>query len=145
MLSLSAAAPDFALPETADDWSTLLIDDLQQQDDVFWRTLCDYIRSRPGRSSSCSARTPPGELMAFQYTGLMTVLDADALLFDCQDIRAYFDARGVAATDTEIAAIQKKSSGYPLAVVIAARYMAPDKPFTPEITARVYDEIFSLL
>ena len=23
-----------------------------------------------------------------------------------------------------------------------ARYMAPDKPFTPEITARVYDEIF---
>ena len=143
VLSLSAAAPDFALPETADDWSTLLIDDLQQQDDVFWRTLCDYIRSRSGKKFVLLSRgTPPGELMAFQYTGLMTVLDADALLFDCQDIRAYFDARGVAATDTEIAAIQKKSSGYPLAVVIAARYMAPDKPFTPEITARVYDEIF---
>ena len=53
VLSLSAAAPDFALPETADDWSTLLIDDLQQQDDAFWRTLCDYIRA-PVRSSSCS-------------------------------------------------------------------------------------------
>lgn len=51
--------------------------------------------------------------MAFQYTGLMTVLDADAFLFDCRDIRAYFDAHGVAATDTEIAAIQKRSSGYP--------------------------------
>ena len=80
--------------------------------------------------------------MAFQYTGLMTVLDADALLFDCRDIRAYFDAHGVAAADTEIAAIQKRSSGYPLAVVIAARCMAPDKPFTQEIIARVYDEIF---
>lgn len=143
VLSLSAAAPDFALPETADGWSTLLIDDLQQQDDAFWRTLCDYIRPRAGKKFILLSRgTPPGELMAFQYTGLMTVLDADALLFDCRDIRAYFDAHGVAATDTEIAAIQKRSSGYPLAVVIAARCMAPDKPFTPEITARVYDEIF---
>ena len=144
VLRQSAADPDCAIPPSAQDWDILLIDDLQlMQEEAGQQALCELIRSSPERHFVLLSRgTPPGSLMAFQYTGLMTVLEADDLLFDADDVRRLLRLYGVEAADSEIDGILKESVGYPLGVAITARCMSPGKPWTPELVARVYREVF---
>ena len=89
VLRQSAADPDCAIPPSAQDWDILLIDDLQlMQEEAGQQALCELIRSSPERRFVLLSRgVPPGCLTAFQYTGLMTVLEADDLLFDAGDVR----------------------------------------------------------
>ena len=144
VLRLSAAAPDCVIPPSAQDWDILVIDDLQlMQEEAGQQALCELIRSSPERRFVLLSRgVPPGCLTAFQYTGLMTVLEADDLLFDAGDVRRLFQLSGVNVTDSEIDGILKESVGYPLGVAITARCMSPDKPWTPELVARVFHEVF---
>ena len=144
VLRLSAADPDCVIPPSAQDWDILLIDDLQlMQEEAGQQALCELIRSSPERHFVLLSRgVPPGCLTAFQYTGLMTVLEADDLLFDAGDVRRLFQLSGVNVTDSEIDGILKESVGYPLGVAITARCMSPDKPWTPELVARVFHEVF---
>ena len=144
VLRQSAADPDCAIPPSAQDWDILLIDDLQfMQEEAGQQALCELIRSSPERHFVLLSRgVPPGCLTAFQYTGLMTVLEADDLLFDADDVRRLLRLYGVEAADSEIDGILKESVGYPLGVAITARCMSPDKPWTPELVARVYHEVF---
>ena len=103
VLRLNVGTPDCAIPPAAPDWDILLIDDFQQLQEDEQQALCELIRSSPERRFVLLSRgAPPGCLMAFQYTGLMTVLTAEDLLFDRGDIRRLFDACGVKAADTEI-------------------------------------------
>lgn len=143
-LCLSARNSDFSLPTVDEKWKILLLDDLQDlQDEQDWNTLCELIRSCSDRRFVLLSRgIPPGCLMAFQYTGLMTVLGADDLLFDACDILRLFSQRGIKVTDSEIREILKESSGYPLGVVITARCMSGGKTFTPELVARSFREVF---
>lgn len=144
VLRLSASDPDFSLPSADGEWKILLLDDLQDmQEESDRNALCELIRS----GSDCrfvllSRGTPPGCLMAFQYTGLMTVLEADDLLFDSEDIRRLFRLREIKVTDSDIGQILKESVGYPLGVVITARCMSGGKPYTPELVARSFREVF---
>ena len=144
VLRQSAADPDCVIPPSAQDWDILLIDDLQfMQEEAGQQALCELIRSSPERHFVLLSRgVPPGCLTAFQYTGLMTVLEADDLLFDAGDVRRLFQLSGVNVTDSEIDGILKESLGYPLGVAITARCMSPDKPWTPELVARVFHEVF---
>ena len=144
VLRQSAADPDCAIPPSAKDWDILLIDDLQlMQEEAGQQALCELIRSSPERRFVLLSRgVPPGCLTAFQYTGLMTVLEADDLLFDADDVRRLFQLSGANVTDSEIDGILKESVGYPLGVAITARCMSPDKPWTPELVARVFHEVF---
>ena len=144
VLRQSAADPDCAIPPSAQDWDILLIDDLQfMQEEDGQQALCELIRSSPERHFVLLSRgVPPGCLTAFQYTGLMTVLEAEDLLFDAGDVRRLFQLSGVNVTDSEIDGILKESVGYPLGVAITARCMSPDKPWTPELVARVFHEVF---
>ena len=144
VLRLSADSADFSLPLAEADWQILLLDDLQDmQEEQDWNALCELIRACPERRFVLLSRgTPPGSLMAFQYTGLMTVLEADDLLFDADDVRRLLRLYGVEAADSEIDGILKESVGYPLGVAITARCMSPDKPWTPELVARVFREVF---
>ena len=144
VLRQSAADPDCAIPPSAQDWDILLIDDLQlMQEEVGQQALCELIRSSPERHFVLLSRgVPPGCLTAFQYTGLMTVLEADDLLFDADDVRRLFQLSGAKVTDSEIDGILKESVGYPLGVAITARCMSPGKPWTPELVARVFREVF---
>ena len=48
----------------------------------------------------------------------MTVLEADDLLFDADDVRRLLRLYGVEAADSEIDGILKESVGYPLGVAI---------------------------
>ena len=144
VLRQSAADPGCAIPPSEQDWDILLIDDLQlMQEEAGQQALCELIRSSPERRFVLLSRgVPPGCLTAFQYTGLMTVLEADDLLFDEGDVRRLFQLSGVNVTDSEINGILKESVGYPLGVAITARCMSPDKPWTPELVARVFHEVF---
>ena len=144
VLRQSAADPDCTIPPSAQDWDILLIDDLQlMQEEAGQQALCELIRSSPERHFVLLSRgVPPGCLTAFQYTGLMTVLEADDLLFDADDVRRLFQLSGANVTDSEIDGILKESVGYPLGVAITARCMSPGKPWTPELVARVFREVF---
>ena len=144
VLRQSAADPDCAIPPSAQDWDILLIDDLQfMQEEAGQQALCELIRSSPERHFVLLSRgVPPGCLTAFQYTGLMTVLEADDLLFDADDVRRLFQLSGANVTDNEIDGILKESLGYPLGVAITVRCMSPNKPWAPELVARVFHEVF---
>ena len=144
VLRLSADSADFSLPSAEADWQILLLDDLQDmQEEQDWNALCELIRTCPDRRFVLLSRgAPPGCLMAFQYTGLMTVLEADDLLFDADDVRRLLRLYGVEAADSEIDGILKESVGYPLGVAITARCMSPGKPWTSELVARVFREVF---
>ena len=96
---------------------------LQEERDL--QTLCELIRTGAERRFVLLSRgAPPGSLMAFQYAGLMTVLEAEDLLFDQNDIRVLLQNCGITTTDNELAAIRQESIGYPLGVNIIARYMS---------------------
>ena len=144
VLRMNVGDPDFSLPVTEEDWDVLLLDDFQlMQEESDGLALCDLIRSNPERRFLLLSRgAPPGYLMAFQYTGLMTVLNADDLLFDREDIRSLFHAYGTEVTESEISGILKESIGYPLGVAVIAQCMSGGKPFGPEISAQACRQVF---
>ena len=144
VLRLDAGDAGFSLPASADGWDILLIDSFHLMQDERGQALCDMIRSQTKKRFVLLSRgAPPGYLAAFQYAGLMTVVEAEDLLFDRDDIRKYFAACGVTATETELGGILKQSIGYPLGVAVTARCMSGGGGFGPEVAARAYREVFS--
>ena len=144
VLRLNAADTGFALPSLEDAWDILLIDNIQDmQEERDWQALCALIREGTDRRFVLLSRgIPPACLMAFQYAGMMTVLSAEDLLFDREDIRRLLQACGAEATDSEIGSILKETSGYPLCAAILARHMAAGQPYGAELTAQAYGEVF---
>ena len=144
-LCLCADAPDFSLQGLPDEWDILLIDDFQLiQEKEQLQALCDLIRANPARRFVLLSRgVPPSCMAAFRYTGLMTTLEPDDLLFDREDIRRYFADNKIPVTESEISVIVKESLGCPLGVVITARQMSGGKPFSAELVTRAYREVFA--
>ena len=144
VLRLNAADTGFALPSLEDAWAILLIDNIQDmQEERDWQALYALIRESTDRRFVLLSRgIPPACLMAFQYAGMMNVLSAEDLLFDREDIRRLLQACGAEATDSEIGAILKETSGYPLCAAILARHMAAGQPYGAELTAQAYGEVF---
>lgn len=126
------------------NWEILFVDDLQMmQEEKDLQALCSLIRENPDRRFILASRgLPPGCLMAFQYTGLMSVLHADVLLFDREDIRKLFQEWEVPVTDSELSGVTKESIGHPLGVVITIRHMAEGQTFGPELVAGAFREVF---
>ena len=145
VLRVDAGAAEFSLTTLPNDWHILLIDNSQQmQGEQDTQILCNLIRANPNKRFVLLSRgAPPGYLTAFQYAGLMTTLEADDLLFDRDDIRKFFTAMEIEATDSEISGILRESIGYPLGVAVTARCMSSGKPFGPEIVAKAFREVFS--
>ena len=144
VLRLHAGTPDCVLPSPGPDWEVLLIDDVQlMQEEAEQQALCDLIRLNPERRFMLLSRgTPPGCLMAFQYTGLMTVLRADDLFFGRGEIRAFFAACGITVTDSQIGSVLHESIGYPLGVAAIAQCMSGGKPFDRELAAQARRQVF---
>ena len=126
------------------NWKILFVDDLQMmQEEKDLQALCSLIRENPDRRFILASRgLPPGCLMAFQYTGLMSVLHADVLLFDREDIRKLFQEWEVPVTDSELSGVTKESIGHPLGVVITIRHMAEGQTFGPELVEGAFREVF---
>lgn len=143
VLRLSAADPDFAVPSKAGSWRILLIDDLQNLQEEEWLPLRDLIRDYPERRFLLLSRgAPNGTLMAFQYSGLMTVLESKAFLFEREDVRRLLESWEISASDADISGIYKESIGHPLGVVVTARRMAQGAPFSLELEGECFQEVF---
>ncbi len=140
---LFAGEADFAFPQE-EDWDILLIEDFQRlQEDAEQKALCEWIRNYPEKRFVLLSRgTPPGYLMAFQYAGLMQVLDTDALLFDREETRSFFQEKGVKITDSKLTKIMELTSGFPLGIAITARNMAQGRPLSSELVAQGFREVF---
>lgn len=140
---LFAGEADFAFPQE-EDWDILLIEDFQRlQEDAEQKALCEWIRNYPEKRFVLLSRgTPPGYLMAFQYAGLMQVLDTDALLFDREEARSFFQEKGAKITDSELTKIMELTSGFPLGIAITARNMAQGRPLNSELVAQGFREVF---
>ncbi len=140
---LFAGESDFAYPKD-DNWEVLLIENFQRlQEDEERQALCEWIRNHAEKRFVLLSRgTPPGFLMAFQYAGLMQVLDTYALLFDREETRSFFREKGVKITDSELTEIMKVTSGFPLGVAITARNMAQGRTLSPELIAQGFREVF---
>ena len=121
----------------------LAVDDAQQMTEEECQTLCHLIRTCPGRRFMILSRgAVPGCMMAFQYAGIMTVLEAEALLFDREDIRRLFQGEGIALTEGTVSGILKEAIGYPLGVAVTARCMAGGQPFEQKLVSRAFREVF---
>ena len=144
VLSLHVGEPGFALPADDEGWEVLLIDDLQQMtEEADRQALCQLIREYAGRRFVLLSRgAVPGWLMAFQYAGLMAVLDTNALLWDREDIRTLFHRQGTPVGESVITEILRETSGYPLGVAVTAHCMADGRPYSPELVAQCYHEVF---
>lgn len=144
VLSLHAGEPGFALPADDEGWEVLLIDDLQQMtEEADRQALCQLIREYSDRRFVLLSRgAVPGWLMAFQYAGLMAVLDTNALLWDREDIRTLFHRQGTPVGESVITEILRETSGYPLGVAVIAHCMAGGRPYSPELVAQCYHEVF---
>ena len=120
------------------------IDDLRQlTEEPDQQALYQLIREYSDRRFVLLSRgAVPGWLMAFQYAGLMAVLDADALLFDREDIRSLFRQQGTPVSESELSEILRETSGYPLGVAVIAHCMAGGRPYGPELIAQGYHEVF---
>ena len=121
-----------------------MIDDLRQMtEEPDQQALCQLIREYSDRRFVLLSRgAVPGWLMAFQYAGLMAVLDADALLFDREDIRSLFRQQDTPVSESELSEILRETSGYPLGVAVIAHCMAGGRPYGPELIAQGYHEVF---
>lgn len=143
VLYLTAETPDFSMPAEDGIWQMLAVDDAQQMTEEECQTLCHLIRTCPGRRFMILPRgAVPGCMMAFQYAGIMTVLEAEALLFDREDIRRLFQGEGIALTEGIVSGILKESIGYPLGVAVTARCMAGGQPFEQKLVSRAFREVF---
>lgn len=140
---LFAGEADFAFPQK-EGWDILLIEDFQRlQEDAEQKALCEWIRNYPEKRFVLLSRgTPPGYLMAFQYAGLMQVLDTYALLFDREETRSFFQEKGIKITDSELTKIMELTSGFPLGIAITARNMAQGRPLSSELVAQGFREVF---
>ena len=144
VLSLHAGEPGFALPADDEGWEVLLIDDLQQMtEEADRQALYQLIREYSDRRFVLLSRgAVPGWLMAFQYAGLMAVLDTNALLWDREDIRTLFHRQGTPVGESVITEILRETSGYPLGVAVTAHCMADGRHYSPELVAQCYHEVF---
>ena len=127
-------------PETG---NLMLVDDLQLMQEDDWPLVRDWIRHGQERRLMLLSRgAVPGILMEYTYNGQMIVLEADDLLFDHNDIRKLYDAYEITVTDSEINGILKESLGYPLGVVITARYMSGGRAFGTDVVERAFIEVY---
>ena len=138
-----AADPGFCLPSPEEDWNVLLLDRLPDLPETEQQPLCELIRKYPKRRFLLLSRgVPPGWLLSFQFSGLMTVFDAQSLAFDRQTTGKLLKRYGVTVSDSELTSIQEETQGYPLAVSILARRMAEGSSYNPTTSDRVRHEIF---
>ncbi len=141
---LSAATPDFHLPSAGGKWKTLLIDDLQYlTDEELQQELCALARQDPERRFVFLSRgEPPGWLIPFQTTGVMTVLHAKDLCLDRESVTRLLQEHDIAVSDVVLTSILQESKGYPLALDILMSHLARGEAYDETTKDLVRREIF---
>lgn len=140
---LNAEDPALRLDVENDSWDALVLDNFSELSVDMQQPLCDLIRSTVGRPIVCLSRGKvPSWLLPFQVSGIMTVLDQNALAFDRQSVGQLLERHGLKVNDLMLTAIYKESRGYPLALSILARHMVNGESFDATIADQIRQEIF---
>ena len=85
----------------------------------------------------------PGWLASFRYERRMQVFEAQDLLLDQETAEILLARSGVSPTPAEMAAIQKSSKDYPLALSILCHQMRDGRPYDETVDADVRRELFT--
>ena len=142
-LWLNAEDPVLRLDVENDSWDALVLDNFSELSVDMQQPLCDLIRSTVGRPIVCLSRGKvPSWLLPFQVSGIMMVLDQNALAFDRQSVGQLLERHGLKVNDLMLTAIYKESRGYPLALSILARHMVNGESFDATIADQIRQEIF---
>lgn len=142
-LWLNAEDPALRLDVENDSWDALVLDNFSELSVDTQQPLCDLIRSTVGRPIVCLSRGKvPSWLLPFQVSGIMMVLDQNALAFDRQSVGQLLERHGLKVNDLMLTAIYKESRGYPLALSILARHMVNGESFDATIADQIRQEIF---
>ncbi len=142
-LWLNAEDPALRLDVENDSWDALVLDNFSELSVDMQQPLCDLIRSTVGRPIVCLSRGKvPSWLLPFQVSGIMMVLDQNALAFDRQSVGQLLERHGLKVNDLMLTAIYKESRGYPLALSILARHMVNGESFDATIADQIRQEIF---
>ncbi|MCI2047286.1 MAG: LuxR C-terminal-related transcriptional regulator [Faecalibacterium sp.] len=122
----------------------VLIDDFQLlQDEEEQQTVCAWIRANPDKHFVFLSRgTVPGWLMPFQFTGLLCTIDTAAMMFDRAATAQFLAQNGVTVTDTELAAIQRDTQGYPLLLSLLCRCMAGGEGYSTAMLDKARQEMY---
>lgn len=142
-LWLNVEDPALRLDVENDSWDALVLDNFSELSVDMQQPLCDLIRSTVGRPIVCLSRGKvPSWLLPFQVSGIMMVLDQNALAFDRQSVGQLLERHGLKVNDLMLTAIYKESRGYPLALSILARHMVNGESFDATIADQIRQEIF---
>jgi LuxR family maltose regulon positive regulatory protein len=131
-VSADAAETDFASIRFPRNCEAVLIDNLQQlTDPTRQQALVELIRCRTELHFVLLGRCRvPGWLMPFQVSGLMLVLDTEALLLDRASARRMLEGAGLTVSPDDMTAIQQDFKGYPLSLTFLCAHLEPDAPYT---------------
>ena len=142
--AVDASESGFTVPQPDGSWDVLLIDQAQSLlGESDQQALCSLIREQSQlRFVLLSRGVVPGWLAPFQFSGLMTVLDAKSLLLDRETAARLFERHGVTLSNLDLTAILKESIGYPLALSILARRMGAGERYDDALIDSVRQELF---
>ncbi|MEG0598354.1 MAG: helix-turn-helix transcriptional regulator, partial [Oscillospiraceae bacterium] len=80
--------------------------------------------------------------MAFQFAGLLSLIDTQALTFDRAAIGLLLEQNGIAVTGAELTAIHRDTRGYPLGVALLCRHMAEGTAYSEVVANQTRQDVF---
>lgn len=140
----TVSEPDFSLPDSAEDWEVLLLDDLQYLSErTDQENLVALIRENPQRRFVLLSRgVMPSWLSPFQIAGVMTVFDARDLALDREATVKLLQKYDVTCSDQALTEIWEVTKGCGLALTLLARHLAAGETYNPRLADQVRRELF---
>ena len=132
-------------PELDITRDAVLLDNLQALESPdAQQALCDLFREHPETHFVLLSRgAVPGWLMPFRYERRMQVFETKDLFLDQKTAEKLLALSGISTTPAEMAAIQKSSKGYPLALSILCHQMRDGRHYDETVDADVRWELFT--
>ena len=128
----------------SDEVDAVFVDDLHLMTDGSSRqALAEAIRLRPDLLFVLAGRSQtPGWLMPFELSGRLRVLGIDLLMLDRQTTSELLRARSLRPSPEELLAIERDLNGYPLALALMARRLAPGRRYDAAILEATKHDLF---
>lgn len=141
---VSAASAEYALPDPAEDWEVLLVDDLQKLTQAAdQQALCQLIRSEVQRRFVLLTRGAiPSWITPFQIAGVLTVFGPWDLAMDRETTAKLLQRYGVECSDQEVTEIWEATKGCALPLALLAKHLAAGESYDSRLADQVRLELF---
>lgn len=110
------------------------------------KALCARIRENSDKHFLLLSRGGiPGWLMPFQFAGMLSVIDSQALFLDRESIRRVLEGGGAAVSEAELSAITRETKGYPVAVACLCRHLRDSGSYDAAVADATRRELFHFM